>query len=89
MLREASENSSHDHDEYSNPKLNTLLILGYIEIVLFGINLSFLAFNVFRYLIPLKVKSPLLILFYILSGTMTIARIIELIYLLLSIYTDM
>lgn len=62
----------------------TLRVMGYIVLVLLASNLVILIFNTFKYLIPLKViKSPLLSLFYIFSGIITISRILEITYYVL------
>ena len=62
----------------------TLRVMGYIVLVLLASNLVILIFNTFKYLIPLKViKSPLLSLFYIFSGIITISRILEITYFVL------
>ena len=58
--------------------------MGYIVLVLLAANLVFLIYNTVKYLIPLKVlKSPLLSLFYVFSGIITISRILEITYYVL------
>lgn len=55
--------------------------MGYIVLVLLASNFVILIFNIVKYLIPLKViKSPLLSLFYIFSGIITVSRILEITY---------
>ena len=53
-------------------------------IVLLFANVIFMIYNLIQFLLPLKVRSHLLYLFYILSMFMTIARIIELFYFILT-----
>lgn len=45
------------------------------------INLLFIVYNIVAFLIPLKIKSWLLIVFYALASAMTISRIVELSYI--------
>ena len=56
---------------------------GYIVLLAFGANIGLLVSNVVRYLIPLKIKSMLLTLFYIIALVMNVARSFELIYYVL------
>ena len=59
-----------------------LSIIGAFIIVLLLLNLAFIAFNIFKFLIPLKIKSWLLLTFYALATIMLIARIVELFYII-------
>ena len=65
------------HETLTDRELTTLRVLGYITILLFSCNLVFLTANIMRYLIPLKLGSPLITLFYGLAALLTVARIVE------------
>ena len=56
----------------------TLEIIAYIIGALLCANFLFLVANVIVYLVPLKVRSMLLFLFYLLSAILTISRSVEL-----------
>ena len=51
--------------------------IGYVIIVTLTFQFFFVLFNVFKYLIPLKVKSPFMSIFYVLAGILTLGRIVE------------
>ena len=72
-----------DQDSYTDGELLSLRIVAYVVISLLALNLLFLISNLVRFLIPLKVRSKLLGLFYILAALMTVAVIIELVYFVL------
>ena len=59
----------------------TVKITGFITIFLLLINLAFIAYNIVKFLIPLKIKSWLLIVFYVLATIMLVARVWELFYI--------
>lgn len=51
--------------------------------------LIFLFFNVFKYLIPLRIKSPFFVLFYVLAALQTIGRIVEVLIFSLPAFDEM
>ena len=57
--------------------------IGYLIIVTLLAQFFFVLFNVFKYLIPLKVKSPFMSFFYILAGILTLSRIGDVFYFVL------
>ena len=67
-------------DEMIQKDTKILTIVGSILIILFALNLALLLFNTFRYLIPLRIKSALLALFYILAAINNLARLLELVF---------
>ena len=44
-------------------------------------NLGFLAFNIYRFVIPLRVRSFHIISFYVLAIILMLARVVELVYI--------
>lgn len=74
-LRITSESS------YTEAELITLRAVGWLVILLLCVNLGMIAWNIGRYLIPLKVKSVLLYLIYIAATILSVSRIIELAYI--------
>ena len=54
-----------------------LKTLGYIILVLFCANLIFIVHNIVRFLVPLRVKAPLVTVFYGLAMLLTISKIIQ------------
>ena len=61
----------------------TFIVTGFITIFLLLINLAFIAYNIVKFLIPLKIKSWLLLVFYALATIMLVARVIELFYMII------
>lgn len=68
-------------ESFSSKELTTFRVFGWLVISLLFLNTGLLAWNIARYLIPLRVKSIQLSLFYVLAALVLISRIIELLYL--------
>ena len=78
------DSSGGPPDSFNDKQLKTLQAFGTILIILLFANVIFMIYNVIQFLLPLKVRSLKLHLFYILSMIMTIARTVELFYFTLT-----
>ena len=71
---------NHKFDDWQNTLLSTT---GAIIIFMLLINLAFIIYNILKFLIPMKIKSWLLLLFYALATIMLVARVVELFYIII------
>ena len=72
------EHQEHNRNgSFSDKNELILRSIGIVVIVTLAFQFFFILFNVFKYLIPLKVKSPFMSVFYLLAGIFTLGRIVE------------
>ena len=64
-------------------ELDILVALCYVLIFAFAANLAMIVSNIIKYLVPLKINSALITLFYMLASVMTFARLTEMVFYIL------